>query len=284
MFKGMVAVDSDINAIIEQYRAFDEPIPYKGLLIDPVKARDYYKFMPSLGVLNIQKNRIPDVQIIQMSYLQFVFGLILNDISWREKFIEVMNLCLDVKQAECENDRIRRGSFWNELGVDEKLIFHLNGYDIDFIDNDNKLSIVIKGHELDASEFDTLIKYIHYQNLYDYFDDFMSDDVREIVEKFYAMKNKGIKPPTFEEKILAVMVELGITKSQVADMSAISVEQLFHIAVRKTDYVVEHNYRANAITDKKLPDVEHWAYKTNKERFSEVFVDAQSFTKNAQSV
>lgn len=281
----MVLVASDINTIIEPYRAFDEPIPYKGLLIYPVKAQDQYKFMSSLGVLNIQKNRIPDVQIIQMSYLQFVFGLILNDIEWREKFIQVMCLCFDVEMADCANDRIRRGAFWNEFGEsEEELIFHLNGYAIDFIEKDGKLGIVIKEQFLDSNDFDTLIKYIHYQNLYNYFDEFMNDDVKEIVEKFYAMKNKGIKPPTFEEKILSVMAELGVTKCQVAKMSMISIEQLFHIAVRKTDYVVEHNYRANAMTDKKLPDVEHWAYKSNKERFSEVFVDAQSFAKNAQSV
>lgn len=274
----------DINATIEKYRAFDEPIPYKDLLIYPIKSRDYYRFMPSLTVFDIQKNRIPDIQIIQMSYLQFLFGLILNDIGWREKFITIMCLCFGVEEINCENNRIKRGAFWNELGKDGELIFHLNGYDIDFIDIDGLLKIKIKGCELDSSDFDTLNKYIHYQNIYDYFDEFVNDDVREIVEKYYSMRNKGIKPPTFEEKVLSVMSELGVVKSQVANMTMISVEQIFHIAIRRTDYVVEHNYRAHAMTDKKLPDIEHWAYKTNKERFSEVFVNAESFTKSNQSV
>ena len=95
------------------------------------------------------------------------------------------------------------------------------------------------------------------------------------------MKNKDIKPPTFEEKIISVMSVLGVTKLQLANMSMISVEQLFHSSVRRTDYMVEHNYRAHAMTDKPLPDIEHWAYKSNKERFSEVFVNAESFAKNA---
>ena len=180
---------TDINAIIEQYRAFDAPVPYKGLLLYPVKAQDYYRFVSNVGVLGIQKNRTPDIKIIQMSYLQFVFGLILNDIEWRRKFIEIMQLCLGVEVNELSNVRIQRGSFWNEMGDNGSLIFHLNGYAIDFIDRDGRLFIKIFNSELNASDFDELIRYIYYQNVYDYFDEFVSDDVREVVEKYYKMKN-----------------------------------------------------------------------------------------------
>jgi len=276
-----MGVATDINAIIEQYRAFDNPVPYKGLLLYPVKAQDYYRFVSNVGVLGIQKNRTPDIKIIQMSYLQFVFGLILNDVEWRGKFIDIMCLCLGIKVDELSNERIQRGSFWNEMGDNGSLIFHINGYAIDFIDRNGRLFIKIFNSELNAADFDELIRYIFYQNVYDYFDEFINDDVREVVEKYYAMKNKGIVPPTFEEKVVSVMSALGITKPQVASMSMLTVEQVFHSAVRRTDYMVEHNYRAHAMTDKPLPDIEHWAYKSNKERFSEVFVNAESFAKNA---
>lgn len=276
-----MGVATDINAIIEPYRAFDAPVPYKELLLYPVQAQDYYKFMSSVGVLGIQKNRTPDVRIIQMSYLQFVFGLILNDVEWRKKFIDIMQLCLKVEVAELSNHRIQRGSFWNEMGANGELIFHLNGYEVDFIDRNERIFIRLNGIELSGAEFDELIRYIHFQNVYDYFDDFINDDVREVIEKFYSMKNKDIVPPTFEQKIISVMSALGVTKPQVATMTMISVEQLFHSVVRRTDYMIEHNYRAHAMTDKPLPDIEHWAYKSNKERFSEVFVNADSFTKNA---
>ena len=276
-----MGVATDINAIIEPYRAFDAPVPYKELLLYPVQAQDYYKFMSSVGVLGIQKNRTPDVRIIQMSYLQFVFGLILNDVEWRKKFIDIMQLCLKVEVTELGNHRIQRGSFWNEMGANGELIFHLNGYEVDFIDRNERIFIRLNGIELSGAEFDELIRYIHFQNVYDYFDDFINDDVREVIEKFYSMKNKDIVPPTFEQKIISVMSALGVTKPQVATMTMISIEQLFHSVVRRTDYMIEHNYRAHAMTDKPLPDIEHWAYKSNKERFSEVFVNAESFAKNA---
>lgn len=276
-----MGVATDINAIIEQYRVFDTPVPYKGLLLYPVKAQDYYRFMSNVGVLGIEKNRTPDIKIIQMSYLQFVFGLILNDIEWRGKFIEIMQLCLNVEVTSLSNENIKRGLFWNEMDKDGALVFHLNGYAIDFIDRNNRLSIKILNTELNAGEFDELIRYIFYQNVYDYFDEFISDDVREVVDKYYAMRNKNINPPTFEEKVISVMSVLGVPKREIAQMSMISIEQLFHSSVRRTDYIIEHNYRAHAMTDKPLPDIEHWAYKSNKERFSEVFVNAESFAKNA---
>ena len=167
------------------------------------------------------------------------------------------------------------------MGADGELIFHLNGYEVDFIDRNERIFIRLNRIELNGAEFDELIRYIHFQNVYDYFDDFINDDVREVIEKFYSMKNKDIVPPTFEQKIISVMSALGVTKPQVATMTMISIEQLFHSVVRRTDYMIEHNYRAHAMTDKPLPDIEHWAYKSNKERFSEVFVNAEGFAKNA---
>lgn len=274
----------DINKEIERYRAFDEPMPYNGLLIYPIKAKDYYEFISCLDILDIQKNKIPDVKIIQMSYLEFVFGLILNDIEWRKKFISIATLCFHVELEKCDNNRIEKGAFWNELGENEELIFHLNGYAIDFIEKGNEFKLCLKGSEVSAFDFEALIRYIHYQNIYDYFDEFVSDDVREVVEKFYAMKNKGIKPPTFEEKVITIMSELGKTKQEIGNMSMISVEQLFCTILKHTDYVVEHTYRANAMTDKKLLDIEHWAYKSNKERFADVFVNAETFKNTNQSI
>lgn len=276
----MVCV-ADINKEIEQYRAFDEPIPFKGLLIKPIKAKDYYKFMSCLGILNIEKNRIPDIRIIQMSYLQFVFELILNDIEWRKAFIDLMQLCFDVEVAECDNNHIERGAFWNEIVKEDIVVFHLNGYSIDFLVNEREVKMYIKGIEIDSNEFNDISRYIQFQNIYDYYDDFMSDDVREVVEKFYAMKNKGMKPPTFEDKLVITMSKLGKSKKEMGEMSMLTIEQVFNTTVNQTDYIVKHIHHATAMTDKPLPDIEHWAFKSNKERFADVFVDAQTFEKNS---
>ena len=52
---------------------FDEPIPYKELLIYPVTMKDYLEFHLAVSCLLIDKNSIPDVNIISMSYLRFLY-------------------------------------------------------------------------------------------------------------------------------------------------------------------------------------------------------------------
>ena len=51
---------------------FDDPIDYKGLLLYPVSIRKINKFLQSSSVLCIQKEYIPDKEIIKMSYLKFL--------------------------------------------------------------------------------------------------------------------------------------------------------------------------------------------------------------------
>ena len=50
----------------------DEPVNFKGLMIYPVKMRDYFKYNICSQVLDIDKNSIPDEKVISMSYLDFL--------------------------------------------------------------------------------------------------------------------------------------------------------------------------------------------------------------------
>ena len=52
---------------------FDEPIPYKELLIYPVTMKDYLEFHWLVSCLLIDKNSIPDINVISMSYLRFLY-------------------------------------------------------------------------------------------------------------------------------------------------------------------------------------------------------------------
>ena len=52
---------------------FDEPIPYKELLIYPITMKDYLEFHWLVNCLLIDKNSVPDVNVISMSYLRFLY-------------------------------------------------------------------------------------------------------------------------------------------------------------------------------------------------------------------
>ena len=51
---------------------FDDPIDYKGLLLYPVSVKKINKFLQASSVLRIQKEYIPDKEVIKMSYLKFL--------------------------------------------------------------------------------------------------------------------------------------------------------------------------------------------------------------------
>ena len=52
---------------------FDEPISYKELKIYPATMKDYIEFHWLVSCLLIDKNSIPDINIISMSYLRFLY-------------------------------------------------------------------------------------------------------------------------------------------------------------------------------------------------------------------
>lgn len=54
---------------------FDEEFNYKSLKLYPIKLRDYFKFQLFSECLILEKNSVPDVKIIQMTYLQYLYHM-----------------------------------------------------------------------------------------------------------------------------------------------------------------------------------------------------------------
>ena len=56
-----------------QELTYDEPITYKELKIYPVLMKDYIEFHSLVSCLLIDKNSRPDIKIISMTYLRFLY-------------------------------------------------------------------------------------------------------------------------------------------------------------------------------------------------------------------
>ena len=55
------------------YLFYDKPIPYKDLLIYPVTMDKYLDFHFYINCLLLDKNSIPNPEVISMTYLQFLY-------------------------------------------------------------------------------------------------------------------------------------------------------------------------------------------------------------------
>ena len=270
----------NIETYVEKYRTFDEPVPFKDILIYPVKVKDYYRFMSSIDILKIDKNKIPDVRVIQMSYLTFILGIIIESNEYRDMFIEILELCFHLSQDEkCYNNKFSHKEILYAK-IDDKEFYFINGYDVN-IEFDGRNSVLNIGKsKIYAQDFDDVIDIICFLNFNDYDNEEMSDDFKKLLEEYRRLKNRNIKPPTLEAQLIAIMAQNGMTKQQLMNETMYTVRGMIDSIVGCVDYQIQHNYRANAMTDKKLPDIEHWLIKSNKGKYDDMFSDLDSFKKN----
>ena len=64
---------------LEIYTFYDKPVPYKGLLIYPALMSEYIDFHWAVSSLLLDKNSTPDINVISMSYLSYLYYLLKND-------------------------------------------------------------------------------------------------------------------------------------------------------------------------------------------------------------
>lgn len=250
----------NVKEEIAPYVMLDNPIPFKEkLYIYPIKVKDFYSFNSFIDIFLIEKNKIPEVRIIQMNYLQFIT---------RELF----------RSNELYNG-YKIGDLWNYKFFSLlSLVFKKDTSDIVLKEDENgKVYIKIEDVEINAKEFDELRKIVLFQNIYDYDDTEMSDDFRKVVEEYYALKSKGIKDITLEDKIDVVMKSLRADIEQISNMTYRRLCKQFQLAIDEIDYIVG----CYGYTREKPP--EHWIYKSNKGKYDDVFIDADSFKNKIQS-
>lgn len=238
----------DVKEFIEPYVSLDIPVQYKDLEIKPILVKDSLTFLRSYDILNIEKNRIPDAKIIQMSYLQYIvdqlmfddtmteFGFSVGDI-WKEKFITILSLCIDVKSENIS------------------------------LINDGRLKITLGDKIIDADDFENIRRIILYQNINGFDDTPISEDFRKNLEKYYAIKNYGMKMPTMDDKMDVVMSCISMNDKDIKNMTYRRFERVFERIVSKNDYMVGALFQSQGAKG----SLEHWVFKKEKDKYSEAF-------------
>ena len=83
---------------------YDEPINFKGLEIYPVTIKDYIPFIVSSACLTLDKNSIPDVNVISMSYLEYLYSILNSENNYAVMLDYIFRICLkkSMKKDEFE--------------------------------------------------------------------------------------------------------------------------------------------------------------------------------------
>ena len=210
---------------------FDDPIDYKGLLLYPVSIRKINKFLQSSSVIRIQKEYIPDKEIIKMSYLKF---LMTNIDKEKEEYGESLTFDL---LALC---------FMICMRIEE-ISIRL------FIDEDGKAKLILNGVEIDENEFDYLRKLILYQNLPNYDDELINPDLKNDLEQAYKIKNGGEETEDFEHLIANLVIGTGMNIDDVKNLPIRKFYIIGQVMDRKLHYSIYKQASVGGFVEFKQP-------------------------------
>lgn len=274
----------NVKEYVEKFTTFGDPVDFKGLKIKPITVRDAEKFLDAVEVFKIEKNKIPDVNVIQMSYLEFLMGMMAMDEECRNAFLWLLSLTLGMEYDESkrlDGDTFAPHELLSQAINENNANYYINGWDLEVIVKKGRASIRLMGTTLTASEFDTFRKIILFQNIDGYDDMEMSDDFRRVIEQYYALKFKGTHDPTLEEKMMAVIVSTSYTMDALADMPYRSFDKLFNTCIRRVDYMATKSLEPHL---EKGHSIDHWVFYPEKDKYSHIFGDAQELAKKVTSI
>ena len=272
----------NVKEYVNKFTTFGEPVDYKGLKIKPIVVKDAEKFLEAIDVFRIEKDKIPDVNIIKMSYLEFLMGIMAFDNNYVDDFLCLLSLTLGMEYEDryrVGGDDFNKNELLSQSLPNGDSTYYINGWNLEIKISGGKATIKLMDSVLTANEFEEFIKIVLFQNIDGYDDTPMSDDFRRIVNQYYTLKFKGIHEPTIEDKMMAIIVSSSYTMETIKEMPMRSFERLFDCSVKKVDYTAIkplERYMKNG--------VDHWVFYPERDKYSEIFGDANELAKKVTSI
>lgn len=259
----MSVIPTDI--LLNQYIPFNRSVPYKDWLISPIKIEDWYNVREALGLLQIDKNTLGEIQFISMNNLQFILTTLSFEEYYIDSFVNLLNLALDIKENEVIQFAINDDDAFLNIG---ELIKETE------VMSDNYRTIT-------SEDFDEIRRIILYQNVLDYTDKYIDPDVKREVDEYYRLKNKGAKEISIEHKTICIQLRTGMSTELIGKLTIRNFLLLFDSIVEESDYQAMKLAEANGAKFKS--PIEHWAYRSDKDKYADAFCDADAFADKMQN-
>ncbi len=252
----MAANKFDLDFYTRAYFYFDEPVEYQLktsiLYIYPVSVRDSEFFLMSVPVIDVDKNSLDSVEIIQMSYLEFLYKYLLKEEINASRFLNIIRYCFHANEARFD---------FNDLG---KIVLNLKFKDEQMTD------VVIS-----AKEFENIRKIILYQNIVNYDDEYIDSDVKKMMSEVDAVKSSGIEMPNIERRIAIITSHCGLSKKEQLDMTYRSHSLLFDEVCGEVEF---ETTRAIVLYAGKGNEMEHWIYRKKKNKYDGYMTKVDDYT------
>lgn len=213
------------------YFSKSKPIPYKlncgyEINIYPILVKDWEEFEDSIDIFNIDKNSIPDPNVIQMNYITFLKKIQFeltnkienSDITHGQiqsaKFSSIMQMCLKEDYVCIEYDK---------------------GKCVVVICENKDNELIIKG-KMSNREFEEIKNIILFQNIKDYDDKRLDPTVQKIYNDFLKLKNKDCYIPNLEEQKEYFISKIGWDEEKVNNLTYRRFKGIFECLIGESMY------------------------------------------------
>ncbi len=234
----------------DRYLFYDKPIPYKSLLLYPATMEDYIDFHVYVNCLLLDKNSIPNVEIIKMSYLRYIYY---EAASGEETYLQMLKLLLCMILHKDINEEIK------------------------FYIKDNQAFFSIDNIEYNADDLEKIKEIIFQQNCIAPIDDTIQKELRDemLAAEEYKLKQNANKICSLEEQMICVLIS---TPLKLEDIYKLTIRK-FNKVLQRVDHKLHYEIYLSAqmsgmVTFKDKNAIQHWMNDLSKQdRFSDVKVD-----------
>ena len=236
----------DLDLYRKAFFYFDLPAEYKIgdkiLHIYPISVKDSEVFLSSMSVINIDKNAVDSVEIIQMSYLDFVYKVLFQEAVNVSKFLNILKYCLHINKPFVGYTKQNRPYL-----------------------RDNETAL-----EINAKDFENIRRIILYQNLIHYDDEYINPDIKKMMSEVDAVKSARVEQPTIERKMAIITAHCGINKQEQMNMTFRSHSLLFEEVYGEVEF---ETTRPIMMYAGKGNEIDHWIYRKKKDKFDGYMTD-----------
>lgn len=223
----------------------------KKIFVRPMLVKDYDIYEKGIEVLLLNKNRINDIEILQMSYLEFLICLFTEDKERLENFIKLMQKCLGYENISINED---------------------NGKVVLVLQDKNKTVDSV----INEREFNELRNIILYQNNSDYRELNLSEEIEELYVDYVNLISQDQHIPTLEEKKSFLMYKSNMTLEQVNNTTIRYFEQMVNIAIKEMEFIgnkiIQGSYKYEV-----KEDIMHPLYIEKQDLLSKLFFNKDDF-------
>lgn len=256
-------VADKLEAYRKLYFSNELPVPYMlkcGVQVEitPIKVKDWEYVESNFEVLSIDKDKIPNAEIISMNYLDFLYYLI------SQKADHVSNMLTTV------------------------LTYSLGEHSYSLVKQGKRNRTFLRINDLEAEissrEFDDITQIILAYNFVNYDSRKMSQDLQELISDYYEIqsKNNNYRQATLEEQKIFVMLKSGYSMQQINEMPYRTFSQLYSTSLNCDIYLANKIIQSSQKYETK-EEVVHPLLEPKVDIFEKIFRDKDQYVNELKS-